>query len=44
MKHTKHFLAALLIICMIPVLATPAFAEETRTVVDSGFCGAQGEI
>ena len=35
-----------IILCMAIILtAIPfyAFAEETRTVVDSGFCGAQGE-
>lgn len=39
-KFLSFFLCFAMIITAIPFYA---FAEETRTVVDSGFCGAQGE-
>ncbi len=43
MKGFKKFLSLILVAASLFTLFTPAFAAEERKVVDSGFCGAQGE-
>ena len=43
-NNLKKMLSVFLCVVLIFTTASTAFAaDETRTVVDSGFCGAQGE-
>ena len=43
-KTFKRFLSVILCAVMLSTLTSVAFAaEETRKVIDSGYCGAEGE-